>query len=327
VPGFRSGSERTTLFYASDVHGSEKCFLKFVNAAKFYKADAIILGGDLTGKVVVPLVAESASRWTASFQGQQHALETDEERLAFEKTVRFNGFYPVVLSRDEYDSYSRDKPAQERLFAAMMLESLRRWVDIADSRLADTGVRCIVYPGNDDELYIDDVIAHSEVMENPDGRVIQIGAHELIGMGHVNVTPFDSPRELTEEALLARIETVAASLHFPERAIFSLHCPPLASGLDMAPRLRRDESGELRVVTSAGHTVMDPVGSSAVRQAIERYQPLLGAHGHIHESRGTARLGRTLCFNPGSEYSEGILRGALVVLDRDKVRGCQLVAA
>jgi len=64
----------------------------------------------------------------------------------------------------------------------------------------------------------------------------------------------------------------------------------------------------------------------AVREAIEKYKPLLGLHGHIHESRGVVNIGRTLCINPGSEYGEGIIRGAIVDLAKDKVLSYQLTS-
>ena len=72
--------------------------------------------------------------------------------------------------------------------------------------------------------------------------------------------------------------------------------------------------------------MMMSVGSHAVRSAIEKNQPLLGLHGHIHESKGIANIGRTLCINAGSEYSQGILRAAIVNLEKDKVKGYMLIS-
>jgi Icc-related predicted phosphoesterase len=317
---------RLKLFYASDIHGSEKCFLKFINAARFYDTQVLVLGGDLTGKVVIPLVRQGANRYSARFQGEPQVVEGEEARLDLEKRVRFNGFYPVVLDPDEHEAAASDATVRDELFRTVVSASVARWVEIADERLHGTGVRLIAYPGNDDEPWIDGVLASSTVIENADGRVLDLGDHELVGMGWANVTPFHSPRELPEAELEARLEGLIATMRAPERSIFALHCPPLNTGLDMAPRLRRRD-GELQVVAAAGHTVMEPVGSAAVRNVIERHQPLLGAHGHVHESRAVARVGRSLCFNPGSEYSEGVLRGALVVLEPDRVVSCQLVAA
>lgn len=321
-----SKKRRLTLFYASDIHGSEKCFLKFVNAARFYGAGVLVLGGDLTGKVVVPLVRQGAGRYTTRFQGEQHTIEGDEALHELQKRVRFNGFYPVVLDPDEHRAAAADPVLRDELFREVVSAAVARWVGLADERLRGSGVRFIAYPGNDDEPWVDEVLADSDVIENADGRVVDLGDHELVGMGFANVTPFNSPRELPEAELEARLEALIGTMRAPERGIFALHCPPVNSGLDMAPKLRR-RGGELQVVAAAGHTVLEPVGSLAVRNVIERHQPLLGAHGHVHESRAVAKVGRSLCFNPGSEYSEGVLRGALVVLEPDRVVSCQLVAA
>jgi len=109
-----------------------------------------------------------------------------------------------------------------------------------------------------------------------------------------------------------------------DRAIFDVHVPPYGSGLDLAPQL----DAELRLVMSAsGEQKMIPVGSTAVRDAIERFQPLLGLHGHIHNSQGIKRLGRTTVINCGSEYQDGILDGALIDVNSKRGRlTAQLVA-
>jgi uncharacterized protein len=98
----------------------------------------------------------------------------------------------------------------------------------------------------------------------------------------------------------------------PDHTIFSLHCPPHNTGLDEAPQLTADMS-----LKDAGRATV-PVGSTAVRAVIERYQPALALHGHIHEARGTHRLGKTLCINPGSSYEQGQLLGVVVDLDGKK---------
>jgi Icc-related predicted phosphoesterase len=322
----KSRKPRTTVFYASDIHGSEKCFLKFVNAAKFYSADVLVLGGDLTGKVMVPLVKTGPASYRATFQGQEVLVSGEAERQELEKRIRFNGFYAVVLEPDEFEAVAGDEGLKDELFEAVVSESIKRWVAIADERLAGTDVRFIAYPGNDDEPCVEAILATSEVIENADFRVIDLGRHELLGMGYSNLTPFNSPRELPEEELERRLEELIGTMRSPETSIFALHVPPSNSGLDMAPKLR-EQGGELQVVSNAGHTVMAAVGSDAVRRVIERHQPLLGAHGHVHESRAVAKVGRSVCFNPGSEYSEGVLRGALIVLEPNQVVSCQLVAA
>lgn len=322
---FRKGKERASrrlaLYYTSDVHGSERCFLKFLNAAKFYGVDTLILGGDLTGKVLVPIV-QTDGRWEMTFLGRHEVLRSVEEVEEAEKRIRFNGFYPYRCDPDELARMEADPAYAERIFRRVMRESVERWVRLAEERLRGTGVRCFVMPGNDDEFEIDEVLNRSDVVINPDGAVIEIDGYQLLSLAWANPTPWNSPRELPEEELAARIERLARELDPHRPVIFNLHCPPYDSTLDSAPQLRED----LSIVMVGGQPNLIPVGSRAVRDAIERYQPVLSLHGHIHESRGAVRIGRTLCINPGSAYGEGVLHGALVVLEDDRVASYQLVS-
>ena len=101
----------------------------------------------------------------------------------------------------------------------------------------------------------------------------------------------------------------------------NFHCPPAETSLDQAPALTDD----LRPIVFGGRVMTKPVGSTSMRAAIEQHQPLLGLHGHIHESRGAERLGRTLCVNPGSDYGEGILRGAIIEVVNGRVSSHKFV--
>lgn len=315
-------AQKLKLFYASDIHGSEKCFLKFVNAGKFYGANALVLGGDITGKMVVPLIKDGPIL-KARFLGQQWELHGEDEAADLEKSIRMNGFYPVRLNAEEHRNYQQDEPAREKLVESLIRKSLERWMTIAEERLRGTGIRCFINPGNDDDFYVDEILSQSSLIENGDGQVSDLDDHhQMLTIGYSNRTPFDSPRELEEVDLDQEIRKVAKNLDSHKGTVFTIHVPPYRTGLDDAPKLEN-----MQVVTKGGQTVMEPVGSSAVRGVIEDYQPLLGLHGHIHESRGSKKLGRSVCINPGSEYSEGVLRGALVTLAPKKVLGYQLVSA
>jgi len=317
----RNESQRLALYYTSDIHGSERCFLKFLNAARFYGVDTLILGGDLTGKMLVPIVSMDG-RWELSFLGRHEVLSSQDEVAEAEKRIRFNGFYPYHCDQQELARMEADPEYATAVFRRSMRESVERWVRLAEERLRETGVRCFIMPGNDDEFDIDDALAHSDVVVNPDGRVLRLDGYQLLSLSWANPTPWHSPREMPEDELAARIEQLARELEPSVPTIFNLHCPPYHSTLDSAPQLRDD----LSVVMVGGQPNLVPVGSSAVRQAIERYQPVLSLHGHIHESRGAVRIGRTLCINPGSAYGEGVLHGALVVLEGDRVVSYQLVS-
>jgi Icc-related predicted phosphoesterase len=301
------------LFFATDIHGSETCWRKFLNSGKHYGADVIVLGGDMTGKALVPIVREEGDRWHATLLEQVHALEGEEQVADFEQAVRRRGYYPFRTTPDELREYEDDADRADRFFHEQMLATVERWMALADERLADSGLRCFVCPGNDDQFDIDAVIGHSKHVELAEGRVVEIDGFQMASTGWSNVTPWKTYREEDEPELGRRIEQVVGQVTAPpERTIFSFHCPPYGSGLDDAPELTADMK-----LKYAGHAPV-PCGSKAVREAIERHEPALSLHGHIHEARGNARIGRTLCINPGSAYEQGDLLGAVIDLGGKK---------
>jgi uncharacterized protein len=310
------------LFFATDIHGSDVCWKKFINAAKFYACQVLVMGGDMTGKMLVAIVDVGGGRFRVRLAGQERIVDRDEVGH-LRKLIADSGYYPYDTTLDEIAALEADRGAVDRLFQAKMTETLERWLQIADERLAGTDIQVYLGPANDDPPFIDAVLAGGRRVQNPEGRVVELPAGwRMISCGWSNPTPWDSPRELPEEELLAKIEGEAARLPTMDRSIFNLHVPPKDSQLDKAALLKSD----LSPVVEGGAPVITGVGSTAVRQAIERHQPSLALHGHIHESRGTARIGRTLCINPGSEYGDGVLRGAIVTLSERGVTRHQLLA-
>jgi Icc-related predicted phosphoesterase len=309
------------LFYAGDVHGSERCFRKFLNAAAFYNADVLIMGGDITGKVMTPLVEERPGRYTATVFGRTEKAKRPRDVEELEEQIRFNGFYPYRCTREEYDRLAAEDSYREEVMSQVMVEGVRRWTRLADERLAGSSVRCLIMPGNDDEFAIDAVL-QSHRVENPDERVVRVGDYQVLSSSWANPTPWDSPREESEEQLAVRFGRIASELDPDLPAVFNLHVPPYGTGLDTAAQL----NDSLGVVTTGGQPNLVPVGSKAVRDTITTHQPLLGLHGHIHESRNVAKLGRTTCINPGSNYADGVLDGALIELDGTSLTSYQLVS-
>ena len=314
----------TRVFYTTDLHGSEKVFVKFLNAARMYSAQVIIMGGDMTGKMIVPVVKQEDGRFRAKLLGDYIFASNQTELEKLEFNIRYLGFYPYHTDGAGLDELNKNPEKVDGLFKEVMVTSLRRWLTIAEKRLEGTSIKCYMTPGNDDSLAIDDVLNSSETVINPEGKLVWIDDHhEMISSGYSNLTPWQSPREATEEELLNKIEVMAQQVTNMKNAVFNFHCPPFDSGLDVAPKLGKD----LKPIVRAGSGVeMIPVGSTAVRETIEKYQPLLGLHGHIHEARGRCKIGRTLCLNPGSEYGEGVLRGVIVNIDESSVKSMQFVS-
>jgi len=304
------------IFYASDFHGSEPCFKKFVNAARFYDISALVLGGDLAGKAILPIVDQGHGECTAVFLGKNHVLRSSEEVEELEQNARNVGMYPKRVAPDEASTLAEDPGALDDAFAEAVASFFQRWFEFVEDRLPE-GIECYVMPGNDDPPAVEEALTKGGRVCNPDGKKVVVGGvYEMISLGYSNRTPFDSPRELDDEELGRRIETLADEVAHPETSIFNIHCPPYASSLDLAPEV--DEN--LRMKMHMGRPQMIPVGSKAVRGVIEKHQPLLGLHGHCHESRGIAQIGRTICLNPGSEYTNGILRGVIVTMPKKKAR-------
>lgn len=311
------------ILFVTDVHGSDKCFLKFVNAGKFYNANALILGGDITGKLVVPIV-EKDGMYVCELMGSQQSAKSKEELAKLEKLIRDLGYYPYHTSPSEVESLRSSPEKLDQLFSRLMCESVQKWIHIAEERLRGTGIECYVSPGNDDRFEIDEILSKSSYVKNPEGQLEKIcGSYEMITTGFTNMTPWKCPRDIPEDELAKKVDALTSQVENFEKCIFNFHCPPYNSGLDMAPKLDENLTPELG---PGAAPTMIPVGSPSVRAAIEKFQPLIGLHGHIHESRGTAKFGRTLCLNPGSEYTEGILRGALIDIDGKKIDDFMLTA-
>lgn len=311
-----------TLFYASDIHGSDRLWRKFVNSGAFFKADVLVMGGDITGKAVVPIIKHDGGLRSPQLIGDRVAAAEELEDL--ERRVRDQGFYPYLTDEQELAAAHGDEQAIAELFSRAMADSVRRWLQLAEERLSGTGIRLHVMLGNDDEPSLREVLASSPLHVDCEDVPVELGEQiQMLSCGIANPTPWSSPREMPEDQLAEHLRRLVADLDDPSRSVFNLHVPPKGTALDQAPEL--DET--LKPVVRGGSVAMIPAGSQAVRELIEEHQPIAALHGHIHESRGVSKIGRTVCINPGSEYAEGVLHGALLVLDRKKgLRSHQLVS-
>jgi Icc-related predicted phosphoesterase len=299
------------IFFATDIHGSDVCWRKFLNAGAFHKADVLIMGGDMTGKAMVPIV-KRANDWRLTLQDQEHVLTTEDEVKAMEKRILDRGYYPIRLSADEVAAWDSDPALVDARFKAEMVAAVQRWMNMADERLNGTSIRCVVSPANDDIFELDPIIDAAQRVNLGEANVIDLDGFTMVSTGWANTTPWNTYRELPDPELRLKIDGLLETVPDRRRAIFNFHAPPYGSNLDNAPKLDAD----MRYV-SAGQALV-PVGSKAVRDAIVAYEPVLSLHGHIHEGRGAVKIGRTLAVNPGSTYEDGVLQAAIVDLDSKK---------
>ncbi len=313
----------TRILYGSDFHGSEAVFRKFLSAGLQYQASALIVGGDVTGKAMVPIIHQGGGRYSGSVFGRKEEATTPEGLEKLKKVVNNVGFYPLVIEREEAAALEGDPQRMAHRFEQEMCARVREWLGLAREKLAPGGIRLYFMPGNDDYAVIDQVIAEFPEVGNPDMRRFELaGEYELVGNANSNMTPWACPRDLEEQELEKKLAELEGLIRNPERTIAVLHVPPYDSGLDTCPEL----DANLKIVTQGGQVVMKAAGSPAVRAFLQRVSPMLSLHGHIHESPGHARIGRTLAINAGSEYAEGILKAAIINLENGSLKGHLLVS-
>jgi Icc-related predicted phosphoesterase len=301
------------VYFATDIHGSETCWRKFLNSGKHYEANVMVLGGDMTGKALVPIVQDGKGRWHATLLENRREFDSEDEVKEFEDSVMRRGYYPFRTDPDQMSELSESGELRDELFHKEMLGTVERWMRMADEKLEGTGIDCFVSPGNDDQFEVDEIIAGAKRVRLAEGEVVEFGDFQMVSTGWSNRTPWDTYREEDEDDLAERLRKMTSQVTTPpEKTIYNFHCPPYGSGLDDAPEI--DEN----MRPKHGGRSLVPVGSKAVREAIEEGQPTLSLHGHIHEAKGNTRIGNTLCINPGSSYEQGQLLGAVVNLDGGK---------
>ena len=313
----------TRIFFVADLHGSAVCWRKFVNAAKVYRADVLLVGGDIAAKTLTPIFA-GPKGWTARVEGSARTAVGDAELEKLESSLRDAATVPFRTTEAEWEELRARPGALDAVFERLACTELGRWLDWARPRLEGTETRLLLGLGNDDLTPMERVIDADPLAELTDLTVLRLDdRHELLTLPYSNPTPWRTHRELPEEEIARRLDEGFGRLDDPSNAVLNAHVPPFGVPLDLAPKL---DVNLTKVMSPGGDPEYVHVGSTAVRGALERHQPLLGLHGHIHESRGTTTFGRTLSMNCGSAYSEGALLGAVVDLEDRNVRSAVLTS-
>ncbi len=305
------------MFFSTDAHGSTAIWKKWVRVPEFHKAQMLLLCGDLTGKALVPLIEQSDGTYKTNYYGRDWHLKSEEEVVDMETRLSDSGVYPFRSTSEEIGEMRNNPKLVEKMMNEAMANRMDEWLSFLVEKVDTSTVQVMAMPGNDDEFLLDDVIKSYEdqgVIWCLD-KVVEIGGFETISLEYVNPTPWDTPREASEKELKKMIDKLVKKLSDPSKSIFNFHCPPYNTHLDLAPKLDKT----LRPVVTAGTVEMIHVGSKAIRDAEKEYQPMMGLHGHIHESYASDKLGDTVVVNPGSEYGEGILRGYIIEFAKDGV--------
>jgi len=306
----RAKKRALRIYFATDVHGSDRCFRKFLAAADSYDADVLVLGGDIAGKGLVPIRSHNGTL-SAKVRGEPVTVpRAEEDRLRAE--INRLGFYSIVAGDTDMERLEAEPAFLDAAFESAIVDQIHGWCRLAEDRLK-ARVRCIITPGNDDPRAIDAVLKSEPRIESPEGEICDLGPVMMASCGDVTPTPWNTEREYSEEELGNRLEKILEQAPAGRKMVVNFHCPPYGSGLDFAAEL----DAQLRPVIRGGRPSIVPVGSKAVRDVIKRHQPVVGLHGHIHESRAAQKIGSSMCLNPGSDYTADVLRGAIVDFAED----------
>jgi uncharacterized protein len=317
----KNGGKRLTLLFVTDLHGSEYTFGKLLRALEIWEPDVFVAGGDVAGKGMLPMLREGDGV-RAQWMGTEDVF-SGEALVGLRAKALQLGFYPYETDPGELEHMREDPELADQVFQRLMYERWEDWLGRLEERCAQLRMPAFVIAGNDDPWDLDEVtFQEREWVKGADGRVLPLAEDwTLISCGLANETPWRCPRDVPEEELAGRLAALADEAGDMESVIANIHVPPYGSALDIAPRLDTSMYPP-RVI--AGETAA--VGSTAVQEFLQARQPMLTLHGHIHESPGAVRIGRTQAINPGSEYAEGMLRGVLVTIERARVVGHQFVA-
>jgi Icc-related predicted phosphoesterase len=314
------------IFYATDAHASDVVFRKFLNAGSYYKADALLYGGDITGKALVLIERDADGKYRAEFLGAQEVVKGQEQLNTLVTKMMDRGYYYKIVESAEIQRLAENREEMRRMMIAEMIKRIEGWLELANRLYSKSNKKVYLLVGNDDPREILDTIrnnASESVLEINEKVFTLNNGMEGFGLPFSNITPWKLPGDITEDELESKIANLVSKLNDVPSSVFVIHVPPVNTAIDEAPLL-----ADLRIKVDVTGVQTAHVGSTSVRAAIEKYQPLLSLHGHIHESRGVVRLGRTLCVNPGSEYEQGVLRGAIINIDEAarKVKSYLLVS-
>jgi len=302
------------ILFAADLHGADLIFKKCLKSAETYEVSALILAGDLTAKDIRPIIKKDGNSYLVNYRDKKEVVTTAELKK-IEEALASMGHYFFHCSETELEDL---KEKQDKIFKIMdekILERLEYWAETVIRQIDLTKTTVFITPGNDDILKIDSLLSRYED-KGIHTNLLQpyiFPSNEMISLDYSNPTPWDTPRECKEDELAKMIKKKVKQLKDPGKAIFNFHCPPVDTRIDLAPKLDKN----LKPVIIPGVDTSIHVGSKAVREMIEDCQPVLGLHGHFHESPGVDRIGKTICLNPGSEYWNGIIHGYIIDIDNE----------
>ena len=303
------------ILFISDIHSSLSIWEKALDYCANHNVELLILSGDHDGKLFIPIVSTSEGCY-AKLHEQSYSFNDINEVKQFRYDKSLYGIYSKEMEITEVEKLRNDSAYLENVFHDVILEHMTMLMNLLTSKILPPNLKIIVSLGNDDPYYLDDLINKYQTDQILIGinNCFYIDEYCVVNFEYTQPTPWETPRELSENIIEKKIDTLLM-LNRSEYYLFNFHCPPYNTLIDCAPKIDKN----FKPVIRGGELVNSHVGSKAIRRIIEKYQPICSLHGHVHESPGKFNINKTICFNPGSEYERGILRGYIIEIDKHTV--------
>jgi Icc-related predicted phosphoesterase len=210
-------SVQTKIYFVTDIHGSERCFRKFLNAGPLYKADVMIMGGDLAGKELL-VISEKAGGSSYSFivNGKSFEIETNEELKEAKQFISDLGFYSYVGQSEDIQAMQAEQTF-EAFMETLMRERMLKWLEMAEQKLSTSKMPLYWMLGNDDPQSWASYLRDCPWGTYSEDGIIKIDDyHEMISWGYSNPTPWQTAREQSEEQLLVTLDFMTSNVshHF-----------------------------------------------------------------------------------------------------------------
>lgn len=310
----------TKILFFTDVHGSEIVLRKALNATIIYKVNILIHGGNISGKYIVPVFKINDNLYETNILGENLKAPIKE----IESRIDRIGGYLYLTTKEEWDDLIKDQKTMDKIYLDLAKIKLKNWIKLAEDNLKPKNIKFYANIGNDDHEDLEKIIEESNYVINPNKKLIKLDPnHEMISLSYANLTPWNCYGDRDEDYLFRVLDELAKKLENPSMSVFNFHCPPFGTKIDLAPKLDKDLKP---IYIAGGEPEFSHVGCKSVREIIEKYQPLISLHGHIHESNGFEKIGKTMSFNTGSEYTASIFKGLLVNLSENKLESYMFIS-
>lgn len=184
-------------------------------------------------------LGSGVSKYVVNIFGDVKAVDgKDLDKVIRELRGGRGGYYPFVTDKAGYEELASNRDRVRETFVKLMINALEEDLSKVVARYREAGVKLLIMPGNDDYPEIADYVKKqaSDVLIPIDEDVVEINGYYFLGFGYSTPTPWNTPREVSEEELRARVERLIRGIDQSRlnKLIMVIHDPPYNTLIDQA---------------------------------------------------------------------------------------------